>query len=119
MTAWSAPALLSLRDAFTLHLSAGPAGPDAPEVEVGMVLADDELYVRPQRGAASEWYRAAVRHGEGRIRVADQTLAVRFEPAGPEALTEVDAAYRSKYGAFAPFAVGGPARTATLHVSPG
>ncbi|MGW2092564.1 DUF2255 family protein [Promicromonospora sukumoe] len=119
MTAWSAPALLTLRDAFTLHLSAGPAGADAPEVEVGMVLADDELYVRPQRGAASEWYRAAVRHGEGRIRLAGQTLAVRFEPAGPEVVTVVDAGYRSKYGTFAAFAVGRPARAATLHVSPG
>ena len=115
---WTAATQAVLRDAFSLHLSAGPAGPDAPEVEVGMVLVDGELYVRSQRGTTSQWYRAAIRHGEGRVRVAGKTVAVRFEPAAPEAAAAVDAAYRSRYGASASFAVGRTARAATLRISP-
>ncbi|MFJ3402885.1 DUF2255 family protein [Promicromonospora sp. NPDC090134] len=121
MTTWTVPTPATLRDAPALHLSAGPVDPDAPaapEVEVGMVLADGELYVRAQRGTTSQWYRAAVSHGSGRIRVAGETVAVRFEPAGPEAAPAVDAAYRSKYGSFASFAAGRAARAATLRISP-
>ncbi|MFD7309618.1 DUF2255 family protein [Promicromonospora sp. NPDC059942] len=124
MTTWIAPTPEALRDAPSLHLSAGPAGsvdpdaPGAPEVEVGMVLADGELYVRAQRGTTSQWYRAAVSHGSGRVRVAGETVAVRFEPAGPEVAPAVDTAYRSKYGSLASFAVGGAARAATLRISP-
>jgi hypothetical protein len=118
MSTWAAPALATLQDTFSLHLSAGPAGPDTPEVELGMVLVDRTLYVRPQRGRTSQWYRAAISKGEGRIRVADQTFAVRFEPAGPGTEPEVDAAYRSKYGGFAAFAVSPPSRAATVRISP-
>lgn len=120
MTTWTAPTPATLRDTPSLHLSAGPGDPDAqaPEVEVGMVLVDGELYVRSQRGTTSEWYRAAVSHGSGRVRVAGETVTVRFEPAGPEVAPAVDAAYRSKYGSFAAFAVGPAARAATLCVSP-
>lgn len=118
MSPWPAPALATLRDTFSLHLSAGPAGPGAPEVEVGMVLVDHALYVRPQRGTTSQWYRAAISHGEGRIRVADQTFAVRFEPAGPGTEPAVDAAYRSRYGGFAAFALSPASRVATLQISP-
>lgn len=118
MTPWTPSTLAALRDAFSLHLAAGPAGPDAPEVEVGMVLADGELYVRPQRGTASLWYRAAIGHGTGRIRVTGESVAVRIEPAGPEAGATVDAAYRSKYGEVASFAVTETARLATLRITP-
>ncbi|MFE7508464.1 DUF2255 family protein [Promicromonospora sp. NPDC057488] len=118
MTSWTPSTLAALRDAFSLHLTAGPTGGDAPEVEVGMVLADGELYVRPQRGTASRWYRAAIGHGTGRVRVAAETVAVRFEPAGPGAAAVVDAAYRLKYGAVASFAVTEPARLATLRITP-
>lgn len=121
MTTWAAPTPATLRDAPSLHLSAGPVDPDAPaapEVEVGMVLADGELYVRSQRGTTSQWYRAAVSHGSGHIRVAGETVAVRFEPAEPQVAPAVDAAYRSKYGSFASFAAGRAARAATLRISP-
>ncbi|WP_020013545.1 DUF2255 family protein [Promicromonospora sukumoe] len=118
MTPWTPATLAALRDTFSLHLAAGPAGPDAPEVEVGMVLADGDLYVRPQRGTTSRWYRAAIGHGTGRIRVSGETVAVRFEAAGQDAGTAVDAAYRSKYGELAAFAVSAPSRLATLRITP-
>lgn len=118
MTPWNPSLRAALRDTFSLHLTAGPAGPDTPEVELGMVLADGELYVRPQQGTTSQWYRAAINHGTGRVRVAGETLAVRFEPAEPEVAPAVDAAYRGKYGSLASFAVGRAARAATLRISP-
>ncbi|MFI2487119.1 DUF2255 family protein [Promicromonospora kroppenstedtii] len=118
MTPWTPSTLAALRDTFSLYLAAGPAGPDTPEVEVGMVLADGDLYVRPQRGTTSQWYRAAVSHGIGHVRVAGEAVAVRFEPAGPEVRAAVDAAYRIKYGELASFAVSTPSRLATLRITP-
>lgn len=118
MSPWPAPALVALRETFSLHLSAGPAGPGAPEVELGMVVADGELYVRPQRGVASQWYRAAIGHGAGRVRVAGETTEVRLEAAPPESGPAVDAAYQHKYGALAPFAVSSASRLATVRISP-
>ncbi|MFI2103502.1 DUF2255 family protein [Isoptericola sp. NPDC019693] len=115
MSAWSPAALATLQDGSSLHLSAGP-GP--LEVELGMVVADGELYLRAQRGAASQWYRAAIDHGVGRVRVDGQTFEVRLEAAGRRALPAVDAAYRHKYGALAAFASGATARAATLRVLP-
>ncbi|MFI2361596.1 DUF2255 family protein [Promicromonospora sp. NPDC019610] len=121
MTTWTAPTPAALRDTPALYLSAGPLDPQAavaPEVEVGMVLVEGELYVRSQRGTTSQWYRAAVSHGSGRVRVAGETVAVRFEPARADVAPAVDAAYRSKYGSFASFAVGPAARAATLRIWP-
>jgi hypothetical protein len=116
LSAWSSTALATFRDAFSLHLSAGPGD---LEVELGMVVADCALYVRAQRGTASLWYRAAIDHGEGHVRVGDQTIAVRFEAAAGGALPAVDAAYRQKYGTLASFASGTTARDATVRVEPG
>lgn len=118
MSTWTALTLATLGDTFSLHLSAGPDGPRAPEVELGMVVADGELYVRPQRGTDSQWYRAAISHEEGRIRVADEIVEVGFEAAPPQTGAVVDAAYRHKYGALAPFAVSAASRLATVHISP-
>jgi hypothetical protein len=74
--------------------------------------------VRPQRGTTSQWHRAAVGHGEGRIRVADETLEVGFEAAEPGNMPAVDTAYQNKYGTLASFATSPPSRLATLRISP-
>ena len=45
------------------------------------VVVDGGLYVRAYNGQRSRWYRAAIRHGAGRIRAAGRVWDVAFTPA--------------------------------------
>ncbi|NMO56842.1 DUF2255 family protein [Actinoplanes sp. TBRC 11911] len=118
MRTWSKSQLTSLGDAFSLHFSAGPARPDAPEVEIGMVVVGSDLFVRALRGRASRWYRAGVQYRRGRIRVAGVTTEVAIAAAGEVQADLIDAAYRQKYDTLASLAVGSASREATLQISP-
>ncbi|MWB97834.1 DUF2255 family protein [Agromyces seonyuensis] len=115
-TRWTGPELGAFQAAFSLHLTAGASGPDAPEVEIGMVVSGGEVYVRAQRGIASQWYRASKRHGSGRVRLGDVSFDVLLSDAAPSALPAIDDAYRRKYGGLASFGPG--ARAATLRLDP-
>jgi hypothetical protein len=62
------------------------------------VVVGDALYVRAYNGTASRWYRAAMRQGAGRVRVAGRDYEVTFTAADPAVDHEIDDAYRLKYG---------------------
>ena len=111
MTGWTPDELTALAGADSLRLSAGHE--PGPEVELGMVLVSDELYVRAYRGPQSRWFQAAQETGRGRIRVGAIARGVLLVPAaGPAGA--IDAAYSDKYGSSSALVVSPRARAATL-----
>lgn len=130
MTTWTPEELALLAGTESLVLTAGDdvrdgqvGGEDSQDgddrVEIGMVLVHGELYVRAHRGTSSRWYRAARKHGHGRIRVGDVTRDVLLETCDTGLAAEIDAAYRNKYGPMADTFVTGPAaRAATVRITP-
>ncbi|MEV2214780.1 DUF2255 family protein [Streptomyces sp. NPDC050997] len=84
-----------------------------------MVVVNGELYVRTYRGVRSRWYRTAGEHGHGTIRVGAVTWDVRLETRDLEPSTEIEAAFRGKYGQRADALVASPeARAATIRIDP-
>jgi hypothetical protein len=71
-----------------------------PAVPIWVVRVGDELYVRSYRGPSGSWYRRARRNGSGQIRVGGVDHAIRFSVADPGVRTQVDEAYRAKYGRY-------------------
>jgi hypothetical protein len=70
-------------------------------VPIWVVRVGDELYVRSYRGPSAGWYRHARVSGTGRIRLGGDEFRVRFsEVAAPELRTQIDEAYRVKYGRY-------------------
>lgn len=83
------------------------------------VVVADHLYVRAWHGTRSSWYRSAVQQRAGRIYLDGQNFSVAFAPATDQT-TQVDAAYRQKYGQSAyllPMIQAGP-QAATVEIFP-
>ncbi|MFE7392750.1 DUF2255 family protein [Streptomyces sp. NPDC057582] len=117
MTTWTPEELALLTGSESLVLTAGDDG--HPGVEIGMVLVRGELYVRAYRGGRSRWYQAAQKHSHGQIRVGTVTRDVLLETRGTRPASEIDAAYRNKYGqAAGPLAASPAAHTATIRIDP-
>jgi hypothetical protein len=115
VTGWTPDELTVLAGADSLRLTAGHE--PGPEVELGMVLVSEELYVRAYRGRQSRWFQAAQETGRGRIRVGAIVRGVLLVPAaGPAGA--VDAAYSDKYGSSSTLVVSPQARAATLRIDP-
>jgi hypothetical protein len=116
VTAWTPGELAVLTDSGSLNLSAGDG---QPGVEIGMVVAGGELYVRAYRGTQSGWYRAARERGHGRIRVGAVARDVLLQiPAEIEPADAIDAAYQAKYGNTSAIATTPQARSATIRIIP-
>ncbi|MEW2623301.1 DUF2255 family protein [Streptomyces sp. NPDC048106] len=117
MTTWTPEDLALLTGSGSLVLTAGD---DAhPGVEIGMVLMGGELYVRAYRGVRSVWYQAAQRHSHGQIRVGAVTYDVLLETRDIRPASEIDAAYRNKYGqATGALAASLAAHAATIRIDP-
>ena len=116
MTGWTSDELTVLADADSLRLTAGHE--PGPEVELGMVLVSDELYVRAYRGPQSRWFQAAQETGRGRIRVGAVARDVLLMPA-VGLVAAIDAAYQAKYGNRSSALIARPqARAATLRITP-
>jgi hypothetical protein len=117
MSTWTPDDLTLLAETYSLVLTAGDDGQDG--VEIGMAVADGELYVRAYRGVRSRWYRAAREHGHGRIQVGAVTRDVLLATRDLEPPAGLDAAFRGKYGAVADALVASPeARAATIRIDP-
>lgn len=84
------------------------------------VVVDGGLYVRAYNGQRSRWYRAAIRHGAGRIRAAGRVWDVAFTPAEGAINDRIDEAYRLKYGTspYLSAMTGSRARAATVRITP-
>ncbi|MFJ9153507.1 DUF2255 family protein [Streptomyces sp. NPDC102270] len=84
-----------------------------------MVLVGGELYVRAYRGVRSSWYQAAHKHSHGQIRVGAVTRDVLLETRDTRPASEIDAAYRNKYGqAAGALAASRRAHAATIRIDP-
>ena len=115
MTGWTPAELAAITCADSLGLTVGHE--PHSEVELGMVLVQDELYVRAYQGPRSRWFQAARESRQGRIRVGDIARDVQLTPAvGPVAA--IDAAYQAKYGSSSALIASTQARAATLRVTP-
>jgi hypothetical protein len=77
-----------------------PTTPAAGPCRSGWSASGDDLYVRSYRGPSGSWYRRARRNGSGRISVGGVDHSVRFTAADPTVRTQVDEAYRAKYGRY-------------------
>jgi hypothetical protein len=105
-----------IASAGSLRLTAGHE--PGPEVELGMVVVRDELYVRAYRGPQSRWFRTARETGRGRIRVGTIARGVLLA-AAPGPADAIDAAYRGKYGSSSSTIVASPqARAGTVRIDP-
>jgi len=84
------------------------------------LIVGGDVYVRAANGPQSRWYRAAMSQKAGRVRVADKTYDVTFEPAGDQVSDAVDAAYEAKYpGSTAvPVMQGDGPKSATVRIVP-
>ena len=77
--------------------------------------------MRGYNGIESRWYQAAVRQKAGRIKVADMTRDVAFEPVQNEAMNgRIDEAYRTKYAksSYLKPMISDRARAATIRITP-
>jgi hypothetical protein len=117
MTTWTPEDLALFTGSESLVLSAGDDGHLG--VEIGMVLVGGELYVRAYRGVRSRWYQAAQKHSHGQIRVGAVTRDVLLETRDTRPTSEIDAAYRNKYGQAAGVLAASPAaHAATIRIDP-
>ncbi len=84
------------------------------------LIVDGDVYVRAARGPQSRWYQAALSQKAGRVRVADKTYDVTFEPASEEVSDAIDAAYEAKYpgSSAVPIMQGDGPKSATVRISP-
>ena len=122
MSAWSEEQIAALGHANSLVLTINDpsSGASTINVELGMVIAEDDLYVRAYRGQESGWYQAAIAGGQGQIEVGDESIDVVFtaaDPADDGLHDEIDSAYRNKYGANAQLVTDATARAATLRIA--
>ncbi len=99
MNAWSTDALRAIADNDDLFVS--PLREDGTTygtpTQTWALIVDGDVYVRAANGPQSRWYWAAMTQKAGRVRVANTTYDVTFEPAGDQVSDAIDAAYETKY----------------------
>ena len=122
MSAWSTADLRAIAENDDLFVS--PLRDDGttfgtPTQTWALVVGDD-VYVRAAHGQQSRWYQAAMSQKAGRVRAADKTYDVMFEPAGDEVSDAIDAAYEAKYPASTavPIMQGDGPKSATVRIVP-
>jgi hypothetical protein len=121
MSNWTAEELDTIGAAPELDIAAyRPDGSLRPYTTIWVVRVGDDLYVRSYRGRDGAWFRAVLRHPEGRIRAGGTEREVTFEEPGDADHDAIDQAYRAKYtrygGAYVDPMVSAGARAATLRL---
>lgn len=107
MTAWTPDELRDIGDVEEIQLtSRRPDGSLRPFTTIWVVRAAGDIYVRSAYGWDNGWFQRALKSGEGRIRAAGAERDVRFEPATPDSVAEVTAAYHAKYDRYGSAMVG-------------
>ncbi|MFB7494380.1 DUF2255 family protein [Streptomyces sp. NPDC056161] len=120
MNPWTSDETSRIAAAHALSLATEDRdGTPGDPVPLGFVTVGGDIYIRAYRGARSRWYRTARRSRRARVGIEGMERAVTVETAEPGRAEEIDAAYRSKYGA----GDSGPvmsrvARAATLKLVP-
>jgi hypothetical protein len=102
MTQWKSDQLEKIGAAEELQIaSVGRDGTLGKPTTIWAVRHGDDLYVRSVRGRSAHWFRATQEKHEGRIRAGGVQEDVTFIDTGHEMDSEIDAAYRAKYGRYA------------------
>jgi hypothetical protein len=123
MSTWTSDELDALAAATELRISTRRAdGTLRTAVPIWVVRAGDGIYIRSYRGPDGGWFRRATARGVAHIQSETVTSDVTVTPAGAAAGTEIDRAYRAKYGSFGRAYVGpmtaAPAAATTLQLTP-
>ncbi len=122
MSTWSTDGLRAIAENDDLFVS--PFREDGTTygtpTQTWALIVDDHVYVRAANGPQSRWYRAAMSQKAGRVRVADKTYDLTFEPADDDVSDAIDAAYEAKYpGSTAvPTMQGDGPKSATVRICP-
>jgi hypothetical protein len=96
---WSTDELNTIGAAAELSVAPRrPNGTLRSYTTIWVVRVGDDLYVRSYRGLSGSWYQAAARTGVGRIRAGGIERDVTFEQIWAVEPSEIDDAYRTKYG---------------------
>ena len=93
---WTGEQLAVLHETDELELTV-----DGKTVIIWMVTVQGEVFVRSVYGRGSKWFQRAVRAGQGAISAGRVQENVRLVESGERLQTEVDAAFRTKYGRYA------------------
>jgi hypothetical protein len=123
MSEWTSGELEKIAAADELQLaSARRDGTLRKPVTIWVVRHGDDLYVRSVSGRTSGWFRGVEGRHEGRISDGGVDKDVVFVDAEDDVDDAIDAAYRTKYGAY-PAAYVDPtvtseARAATIRLVP-
>jgi len=122
MTAWGRDELGKIEDAEELEISTVTHdGSLRTPVTIWVVRHGDDVYVRSVNGREGSWFRGAQDRHEAHIEAGGVDKDVRLVETD-EAVDEIDAAYRTKYHAYAPSIVNSvltsKARAATLTLVP-
>lgn len=70
-------------------------------VTMWVARVGDGIYVGSVRGREGGWFRGTQTRTQGRIHAGGVSKDVRFQDADPRAIDAVEAAYRTKYAAYA------------------
>ncbi|MCX5414830.1 DUF2255 family protein [Streptomyces sp. NBC_00059] len=122
MTTWNESELRSIGAAEELDLESerGDGTLRAP-VTMWVVRAGDRLYVRSVKGVDGPWYQGTRSRHQGRVEAGGIRADVAFRDADPGEYTDVDAAYRAKYGRYTSIVehvLTEQARASTLRLEP-
>ena len=122
MSSWSQAELRAIAENDDLFVS--PFRADGTTygtpTQTWALVVDGHVYVRAANGGQSKWYQAAVSQKAGRVRVADTSYEVTFEPVGRDLDAAIDAAYEQKYpgSSAVPIMQGEGPKSATVRISP-
>ena len=124
MNTWTSDELNEIGNAEELRIaSLRRDGSLRKPVTIWVVRVGNDLYVRTVNGRTAAWFRGTQTRHEGRIQAGGVGKDVSFEEEmDTEIISQVDAAYRSKYRKYAPQYVEPlmvpEARSATLKLVP-
>ncbi|MBN9415217.1 MAG: DUF2255 family protein [Candidatus Eremiobacteraeota bacterium] len=93
---WTDEQLAVLQENDELELTV-----EGKTVIIWMVIVQGEVFVRSVYGRGSKWFQRAIRAGQGAVSAGRVQQNVRLVESGERLQTDVDAAFRSKYGRYA------------------
>jgi hypothetical protein len=99
MRDWTLDELTTIGNAIEVDVAPSRADDSSEEyTTIWVVRVGSELYVRSYRGRRGHWYRDAIDTGRGHLRAGSVERDVSFDSDRRDDQSDVDAAFRAKYG---------------------
>jgi hypothetical protein len=99
MRDWTLDELTTIGNAIEVDVTPSRADESSGEyTTIWVVRVGSELYVRSYRGQSGRWYRDAIDTGRGHLRIGTVERDVSFDSDHRVDQSDVDAAFRAKYG---------------------